>query len=97
MHPDETVWNNKVFIYAQMNEYDNALKSYEIAYKMPPWDIHPIVVMVKLFIMKGDLENIKKYFKISENIDSENSDYLVVLPHLYIKQNNFKEAVKCID
>lgn len=53
--------------------------------------------MVKLFIMKGDLENIKKYFKISENIDSENSDYLVVLPHLYIKQNNFKEAVKCID
>lgn len=42
MHPDETVWNNKAFIYAQMNEYDNALKSYEIAYKMPPWDIHPI-------------------------------------------------------
>ena len=97
LHPDETVWNNKAFIYIQMGEYDNALESYEIASKMAPDDIHPIVGMVKVFIIKDDLENIKKYLKIAENIDPENSEYLAVLPHLYIKQDNFKEAIKYID
>ena len=97
LHQDETVWNNKAFMYAQMNEYDNALKAYEIASKMAPMDIHPIVGMVKVFIMKDDLENVKKYLKIAESIDSENMGYLAVLPHLYIMQDNFREAIKCID
>ena len=97
LYPDKTAWNNKAFIYLQMQEFDKALESYEMAYKMAPDDIHSIIGMVKVYILQDDLENIKKYLKIAESIDSENREYLAVLPHLYIKQNDFKEALKPLD
>ena len=84
----------KGYIYFKDNDYDNALKYYELYLKSIPNDFDSLINCAKIYTQKEEYKKVKEIYKKLINLDSNNLMFKYnYLDILYSKENKYKEAL----
>ena len=85
----------KGYIYFKDNDFDNALKYYELYLKSAPNDFDALINCAKIYTQKKDYKKAEEIYKKLINLDSNNLMFKYnYLDILYSNENNYKEALK---